>query len=293
MIAKFAGKLNYPLIFITGAPRSGSTIFYQLITNYLNCLYFNNFTTMNRENLFLGFHRNQKLFDDKPHNSFTSHYGDTQGLNAPSENGYFWYKWFPTYPDYVQNYQVSAQKKQEMRKLFTAIVNYHQKPLIIKNLKMGMRLQVLADVFPEALFLFIRRDPVFLAQSIYMARQKRALQNNWWSVRPPDYQQILNYEPERQAVAQAYETEKTIGADLVRHFPGQFRTFQYSGLTNWQTTLKNIMAFLNYYEQRKNPENPKVNISNTQKLPDTVFKKITRIAADYDWDITKENHHEQ
>ena len=48
-------KLKHQPIFIIGAPRTGSTIFYQTLTNQLNVLYINNFICLLNKNLFFGF----------------------------------------------------------------------------------------------------------------------------------------------------------------------------------------------------------------------------------------------
>ena len=55
-IKKYATKEpEYQPVFIIGSPRSGSTILYQLITNYLDVLYVDNLINLSRGNLFFGF----------------------------------------------------------------------------------------------------------------------------------------------------------------------------------------------------------------------------------------------
>ena len=101
-INKYGAKTSkIPPIFIVGAPRTGSTIVYQLITQYFDTIYFNNLVHLARENTYFGFWLSNKFFKENPHNSFKSNHGDTLtgGLHAPSEGGQIWQKWLPKYTD--------------------------------------------------------------------------------------------------------------------------------------------------------------------------------------------------
>ncbi len=72
-IEKYGNQpLKHPPIFIIGAPRTGSTILYQTLTNKLDILYIDNLVDKFHRNLFFGFWLSSKLYKHKPHNCFTS-----------------------------------------------------------------------------------------------------------------------------------------------------------------------------------------------------------------------------
>lgn len=80
-IEQFSCKpLIHQPVFIIGAPRTGSTILYQMNLNV-------SILTTYLVNFFFGFWLRKKLFCNKAHDSFNSNLGDTQGYNSPSECG--------------------------------------------------------------------------------------------------------------------------------------------------------------------------------------------------------------
>lgn len=286
MISKYAGNPEFPIVFLVGAPRSGSTIFYQKITNELDCIYPDNLVEMNRENLFLGFKRSADYFKYTAHNTDKSKFGDTtkHSLNAPSENGFFWYKWLPVGRDYVEAEEISAESIVEIRKLFSAIINYHQKPLIIKNLKMGMRLDVLKKAFPEARIIQINREPYFNAQSIYLVRKKLSNPNQWWSVMPPNYLELLNKKNiMQQSVAQVYYLRKQISKDLEKNYPGDYLNIDYMKLNEWKHILNKVSSFIGYNGKRPGYQNTSFVNADVIKLDAEEFNELKKTVNSYDW----------
>lgn len=268
LISRYAGNPKFPIVLLIGAPRSGSTIFFQKITNELDCIYPDNLVEMNRENLFLGFKRSADFFKNAAHNTDKSNLGDTstQSLHAPSENGYFWYKWFPKEKDYVNASELSSTDIAELRAVFSSIVNYHQKPLVMKNLKMGMRLDALKKALPEAKIILIRRDPYFNAQSIYLVRKRMADTQKWWSVRPPGWESVLKKSLIEQSVAQIYFINNQICNDINAFFPESYQEFFYEKLEDRNSMLEEVMDFIGFYKKRSIYKDLKLNINNKDKL---------------------------
>src|SRR6056297_1278708 len=79
--------LKHQPVFIIGAPRTGSTILYQALTNLYDVLYIDNLVCRFHRNLFLGFRVSNRIYGAKPHNSFSSYHGRTRGGHSPSECG--------------------------------------------------------------------------------------------------------------------------------------------------------------------------------------------------------------
>lgn len=191
---RFYGKKEcpWPTIYIIGPPRSGSTVFYQLVTNYFDVLYVDNLAALARNNLFFGIGLSRKKFGNQPHNNFFSRHGktDKDQPHAPNE-GLFWYKYLPK-KEHVVNLDALSPKKIRWIKMYHAAVkNRHKKPLVIKNLSFGMRLDLIRQMEPDARIILITRDPVDIIHSIYKARQ----QLNWpedrlWSIKPKNFREL-------------------------------------------------------------------------------------------------------
>lgn len=188
------GKMEspWPTIYIIGPPRSGSTLFYQLLTNYYDVLYIDNLAALARNNLFFGIGLSQKKFHNQPHNNFFSRHGNTSidEPHAPNE-GLFWYKYLPKNEHAVDMDALSSKKIRWIKRYHNALKNRHNKPLVIKNLSFGMRLDLIKQIEPNARIILMTRDPADIIHSIYNTR----MQLNWpedrlWSIKPNNYREI-------------------------------------------------------------------------------------------------------
>jgi len=207
--------LKHQPIFIIGAPRTGSTILYQTLTNQLDVLYVDNLTCRFNKTLFFGFWLSHKLFRQKAHNCFRSNHGDTSrcGLHAPSECGIFWYRWLPTDRHFIDYNDITNNMIEEIRKEITAVINYFDKPIVFKNLNMGQRIRLLKECFPEAKFIFIKREPLFTAQSILKAKRKLGVEDEFWSIMPSNVKELRQLGSYEQIIKQIFYLEKQITED--------------------------------------------------------------------------------
>lgn len=57
-----------------------------------------------------------------------------------------------------------------MIRFFGALEQISQKPLVNKNNSLNTRAKAIADIFENSYFICMRRDPIFLAQSLLQAR---------------------------------------------------------------------------------------------------------------------------
>lgn len=204
------------VIFIIGAPRTGSTFLYQTITNELDVCYIDNFADMFYRDLCFGMALSQKIFRNRPHNCFNSRYGRTveYGWHAPSESGRFWYRWIPKDQHYMDAGTLTEDRKQEMRDVVTAVINRFQKPFVFKNMNAALRMRLIRAVFPEAKFIIIHRNLEKTRTSILKARQELLGDvSQWWSLKPPGYETVLKCSPEEQVEYQIREVYKQIDED--------------------------------------------------------------------------------
>lgn len=202
-------------IFIVGAPRTGSTILYQVLTNNNELLYIDNLASLFHRTMPFGIWLSQILFRNKQHNSFSSKYGNTSSFHAPSESQAFWFRWFPKDRDFVEVSDIDPVKIDNMKKTVSSMMSHHGKDIIFKNLACGQRIRVLFHVFPNAKFIFLRRDPRYTAQSLLLARRNLNIQDSaWWSVKPKLYRKYNSYSIHRKLAQQIWSVEKQISEDI-------------------------------------------------------------------------------
>jgi len=206
---------EYQPVFIIGSPRTGSTVLYQMLTYSVDCLYINNLVSIFAKSLPFGFSLSSKFYNNEPHHSFTSSFGNTNSWNSPSECPAFWFRWFPRSHDYVEELDISPEAANEIRTNIFTITEKYSKGIIFKNLTSGQRLKVLKSVFPNAKYIYLRRDPFYSAQSVLKARKKIGFDPSyWWSVKPKSYQRFKSMPLVQRTVNQIHEHEKQILSDL-------------------------------------------------------------------------------
>lgn len=286
-IDKYANQsLKHQPVFIIGAPRTGSTILYQTLTNQLDVLYVDNLVCKFSKNLFFGFWLSNKLFRQKAHNCFNSNHGDTSkcGLRAPNECGKYWYRWLPSDKHFIDYDDVTDEMVKEIRAEITTVINFFDKPLLFKNLNAGQRVRLLHKCFPEAKFIFIKREPIFIAQSILKAKRKIGIDDNeFWSVKPKNYKELEKLSPYEQIIKQIFYIEKQITEDKKLFPHNNFLTIEYNSLRKAvKSTLQTCQTFVG--SKNKRTYN-KVEIELTEELTlsEDEYKKFNEEINKLNW----------
>lgn len=257
LVNKYAGRfevffsrnrdhlLNYPPIFIIGAPRSGSTLLYQVMTEYYDFGYLSN--------LHCTFYGSPSLVERLVHpqkwrkpSDYTSLHGQTQGQAAPSECGAFWYRFFRRKPQYVPLSEVDPKKMRQLRGAVRALGNAFGKPILFKNLMCSLRLEPLASVLPEALFIVIRRHEIDNAHSLLEGRKKvYGDYSKWWSAEPPAINRLKGLPPHEQVIEQIFQIYDLIERNCQVIGPLRFLEVQYEAFCDDVFgTLQKISQFL-------------------------------------------------
>ncbi len=216
-------KEQFPFspIFIVGAPRSGSTLLFQVLTDALDFGYLSNAHCRFFGSPALA-ERLLRPLKNKKKSDYTSFHGQTKGWAAPSECGAWWYRFFRHDPAYVTLQDVDPKKMINFRRSLLALTKIAGKPVLFKNLYASLRMEAIGRYIPEALFIVIKRDVFFNAASILAGRKKTfGTYNKWWSVPPPNVDSLLNTNPAHQVVGQINsiyeEIERVVQGGYVDH----------------------------------------------------------------------------
>lgn len=208
--------------FILGPPRSGTTLVSQLVQQSQGFGTITNLTARLWKAPMIGLLLAASLNLHRAHGSleFRSTRGMTEKPWEPHEFGYFWSRWF----DLGQNtHQLDAEmrKKVDRAGLIRAVgamSSMFGLPLAFKNNTwFAFQADLLADFFPKSVFVACRRDAYFVAQSIWKQRvELYGDVTRWWSVRPPDYEEIIELPPIEQVARQAVSIEIATNESLAK-----------------------------------------------------------------------------
>jgi hypothetical protein len=200
---------DQPVLFICGAPRSGTTLITQVLARTGHFNYIDNFVARFWRVPFVGFYIEKliglrDLFDNKDF-TFKSDFGRTSGILDPHEFSYFWEYWLrPEGPNHV--ILLSHLKKIDvkgLRKEINAILNFYNMPLFFKNVWFMGNPSLAYKLFPHAFFIIMKRDVLSNALSILKARiQYHGNEKKWFSLKPTNYKKLKNMPTEYQIIGQ-------------------------------------------------------------------------------------------
>ena len=235
--------LEHAPLIVVGAPRSGSTLLYQLLVQRFDVTYL-----ANRHCALFGAPSLVERLGGRrasPAADYSSKHGLTAGAWGPSECGPFWYRFFRKSPQHVTLADVAPDDLRRLRGAIRALGLAGARPLVFKNLLCALRLGPIAAALPEARFLVIRRELEEHARSILAARLRANGEvDSWWSVEPPGWQELQARPAAEQAVGQIEAIHSEI--DDVRAQVGRSRFFDvsYSELIDdVDGTLLRLQAF--------------------------------------------------
>jgi len=204
-------------IFVIGPPRCGSTLFYQAMTYCFNFCYFTN-EMMSRPYDVASYIERQDCSIGH-FSSFTSNHGRTEkdGPTAPHEAWPFWRRFYPRAThDYIENPKhLKRSEELEIRRTLQFMVEHFGCPFISKNMEIGLRLRSVQRIFPNAVYIVIKRDPRGIASSLLGARLKDyGNPEVWWSMRPVDFAAVVGEDVPTQLAGQILGVYRAIYSDM-------------------------------------------------------------------------------
>jgi len=279
-----------PCLFIIGPPRSGSTIFYQLMSSLLDISYVDNLANLARENPYMGHRLSLDIFGNSSHSSYTSAYGQTSssGLHAPAE-ALFFYKWFPDH-HFTRADHLSSKQKSEFRQTLFAMIKRSNKALVIKNLSFSLRIQALKDFLPEARYIVVKREPLYTAQSLLQAmRKNNQPENKVWGIRPENYKELEKLDLYEMVVRQVHEIEQQIVEDL-RSIPQEKVLYvEYEQLGDQlESIIDNVLKLAGpSLKMRSKIAFPEIQVKNRITLPEDEIALLKKHIRSLNWELHK------
>lgn len=215
---------DYPIIFIMGPLRSGTTLFTQWLANSGVVAYPSNLLSRFYAAPVIGaqiqllltdprFNFRNEILDFNNSISFESENGKTKGALAPNEFWYFWRRFLPFKDlDWLPDEELFRVVDQEklVSELIT-LTRIFRKPFALKGMILNYNIPFLNAIFKKAIFIQIKRNPVTNIASILEAR-KRQLGNEkeWYSFKIPEYPQLKDLDPVTQTAGQLHHINTAI-----------------------------------------------------------------------------------
>lgn len=220
---------KWPPLFLVGSPRSGTTFVMQLLgatgqfaipTNLLSRFYYAPYLGAKIQQLLTDkrFDYNNEMGDFGAEGQFHSNLGKTTSALSPSEFTYFWRRFLPNYdPQYLSPAEEDQIDDRGLISGLAAIEAVFQKPLATKAFIIQYNLPKLYRMVNNVVFVQVKRNPLYVMQSIYEAR--KSFYNTldiWWSVKPKEYEELQHLDVYTQMAGQIYYTERALADGLAQ-----------------------------------------------------------------------------
>jgi LPS sulfotransferase NodH len=211
-------ELAYPLVFVFGLPRSGTTVLTQLLSQCLDLGFINNLTARFWLAPVTGVRISRTLVEETSESSFESKFGATNRISDIHEFGYFWRHWLKK--ESLEDIETAKDREDSidwigLRRVLANLQHEFGKAMVFKNIFGSYHLSKLQETLGKVVFVYIERDPLDVAVSILRAREEFYIDpNQWWSYAPPEYRKLLDLDYRRQIAGQIHYLKKFYSQEL-------------------------------------------------------------------------------
>ncbi len=220
-------ETDHAPVFIMGCARSGTTALLQYLaqsgafcypSNLMSRFYFAPYLGARIHQLLIDHDVKGELAFEQEFDKFSSQLGKTKGADAPHEYWYFWRRYFSFKRlQTLSKSDLDLVDAKSLRHDILSIMYAFDKPVVMKAMNLNWHIPFLNKIFPNALFIHIKRKIEYNAQSLLNARvQFFGDISQWYSFKPPEYDEITIHIPEEQVVQQVHFTNKAISDGLVK-----------------------------------------------------------------------------
>jgi hypothetical protein len=214
-----------PLVFVGGAPRSGTTIMDQVLIGTLPVSYLNNLTAVFPRAPIMANRMFGRLLRKPTH--FKNFYGRTAGFAGRNDGLHIWDRWLGN-DRYRPPTRLAPAVADDMRSFFGAFETAFGGPIVNKNNALAICADVVAGALPTAHFVCVRREPLFNVQSLLITREFiQGRREAHYGVGDPAYMGRSDVDPIEDVCAQVLYTERRM-AELQRTLgPERFWIVEY------------------------------------------------------------------
>lgn len=230
-----------PVLFIVGAPRSGTTLALQWLANTGVFAYPTNLLSRLYGAPYLGA-RIQQLLTDPAFDfageltgagvnsiPWSSTIGKTVGMLEPHEFSFFWRRFYPVgRPRPLSAHELAGADARGFAHGLALLQHVLRKPFAAKAILLQYNLVHLAELLPTAIVVRTVRDPVLTVRSLLGARQQVfGSITPWFSVEPPGSDWLRTQDPYVQVAGQVAFTNRAIEQQFERMPAGRVVTLRY------------------------------------------------------------------
>jgi hypothetical protein len=222
-----AGAPSAPCVFVLGLPRSGASLVYQYLVHRLDLAYFTNGVGRHPDTPASVTHLQRRLRgtyrrDDR--------YRKVRGPVEPREAGAFWKRIFD-HEGYTTLEDLEPTQQQRLRRTLAAIQrSFGGAPFVNKHSEHVLRVDALARVFPDSVFVVVERDLREVALAVYRARRTLIESPaSWLSMHAENPRDVETKPVEEQVVAQLTSIQRRLAKDLVSLAPQRVLCIDYDG----------------------------------------------------------------
>ena len=214
-----------PVLFVTGSPRSGTTITAQALCQFLDVGFIDNLAAKFWQAPVTGLRLSQATFGADRKSYFSSQYGRTEGSDIHGFH-YFWMEQLKL--DNADSLFSDPQSRNvDWGRICAHIAEMQRevsKPFLFKGYYPSYFMADVCRNIPNSVFIITARDPLPQALSILEARE-RILKDSamWWSMVPPNVKTLIGAPVEDQIIGQIlgingyFRDQIAEAGDSIRH----------------------------------------------------------------------------
>lgn len=195
---------RFPTLHVVGAPRSGTSLLYQVLASGLDISYVSNLVAAFWLAPSYGLQLAKKLGVDRLQSNFSSRFGRTEGVAEPHEFGYFWNHHLG-YPDLAERgpEHDDAIDWERLRRVLVTMSHRAGRPVAFKPMLLVWHLETMLRHMPGTCYVWIRREQRDTALSLLKMRQSLyGTLDRWASLKPVAAAGLDGEPPWRQVAAQ-------------------------------------------------------------------------------------------